>query len=78
MSRHDDIGMGIGGFLAGAVIGGAIGAGVALLFAPRSGEETRRILKKKAEAIGEDITEFKEELEPKVKKAKKQLAAKFS
>ncbi len=37
-----------GDFFAGLIIGGLIGAGIALLFAPQSGEETRAFLKEKA------------------------------
>lgn len=36
------------GFVAGLIVGGAIGAGTALLKAPRSGEETRKQLKERA------------------------------
>jgi gas vesicle protein len=42
-----------GSFLAGMMIGGAIGAVAGLLVAPRSGKETRRILRKSAEALPE-------------------------
>jgi gas vesicle protein len=38
----------LGSFLAGFVIGGLIGAGVALLMAPQSGEETRGLIKDKS------------------------------
>jgi gas vesicle protein len=38
----------LGSFLAGFVIGGLIGAGVALLLAPQSGEETRGMIKEKS------------------------------
>jgi len=31
----------LGGFLVGAAVGAVVGAGVALLFAPQSGKETR-------------------------------------
>jgi gas vesicle protein len=37
----------LGSFLAGFVIGGLIGAGVALLLAPQSGEETRAMIGEK-------------------------------
>ena len=37
-------GRGSSGFSSGVALGGLIGAGLALLFAPRSGEETRRKL----------------------------------
>ncbi|RKZ34691.1 YtxH domain-containing protein [bacterium] len=46
-------------FLAGFLIGGIIGAGVALLFAPASGKETRRFIQTQAEkAIDEGREEF--------------------
>lgn len=38
----------LGSFLAGFLIGGLIGAGVALLMAPQSGEETREMIKDKS------------------------------
>jgi gas vesicle protein len=72
MSRDDDYeedgeemeqsrqGVGVGTFLAGL----AIGAGLALLFAPQSGEELRRKIKKTArraqDAAGELATDVKE------------------
>ena len=37
-----------GSFFAGVVLGGLIGAGVALLYAPQSGEETRILIKDKS------------------------------
>jgi gas vesicle protein len=42
-----------GAFLAGMLVGGAIGTIAGLLVAPRSGKETRRILKKSADALPE-------------------------
>lgn len=45
---------GIGTFLAGL----AIGAGIALLFAPRSGEETRRDLERHARKVGDQAQDF--------------------
>jgi gas vesicle protein len=40
---------GAGKFLGGILIGGTIGAAVGLLFAPRSGKETRQMLRKSAD-----------------------------
>lgn len=45
---------GIGTLLAGI----AIGAGIALLFAPRSGEDTRRDLERRARKIGDQAQDF--------------------
>ena len=36
------------GFFAGLLIGAVIGAAIGLLYAPRSGDETRRLVKEKA------------------------------
>jgi gas vesicle protein len=44
---------GTGFLMGGMLVGTAVGAVVGLLFAPRSGRETRRLLKKSAEALPE-------------------------
>jgi gas vesicle protein len=49
---------GIGTF----VIGLAIGAGLALLFAPRTGEETRRDLQRRAKRVGDQAQDFVSEV----------------
>ena len=41
------------GFFAGLILGAVIGAGVALLYAPQSGPETRRLVKEKALEVKE-------------------------
>lgn len=48
------------------LLGAAVGAGVALLIAPQSGEETRRQLGDRAKKLGDDIDE-------KVKSAKDEV-----
>jgi gas vesicle protein len=61
---------GIGTFLAGI----AIGAGIALLFAPRSGEETRRDIERRARKIGGQaqdlVSEVTESVSEKIQEAK--------
>lgn len=48
------------------LLAGTIGAGVALLFAPHSGQRTRRLIRRKAEQYiqdaGDDVFEKTEEL----------------
>ncbi|MEM8637696.1 MAG: YtxH domain-containing protein [Cyanobacteria bacterium P01_G01_bin.54] len=48
MAKHHS-----GSFLSGVLIGSTVGAVVGLLVAPRTGKETRRILKKSAQALPE-------------------------
>jgi gas vesicle protein len=57
---------GIMGFLAGAAIGAAIG----VLFAPRSGKETRERMAGKARATKDDLDEFINEARTEWAKAK--------
>lgn len=53
------------GFLAGA----AIGAGIALLFAPQSGKETRKKIKDASEKVAGNIKENYEKVTREVKQA---------
>ena len=67
---------GIGKFL----IGAGIGVGLGLLFAPKSGKETREDLKKKMDELIEKAKnvkaeDVKEAIEKKVKEIKKDLAS---
>lgn len=80
-------------FIVGAIVGGAIGAAVALLFAPDEGKQTRRKVAskgkkligkagQKASELKEDrldpvISDMKVEMEHKLKDAKKELERKF-
>jgi len=47
-----------GTFLVGFISGAAIGAGLALLFAPQSGKETREKIKDSADAIKDKIADL--------------------
>ncbi len=44
------------------VAGAAVGAGVALLYAPQSGEDTRKYLRKKAEQAKDKLADAGEEV----------------
>lgn len=47
-----------GGFVGGVLLGAAIGAVAGLLVAPRTGRETRRILRKSADALPELVEDL--------------------
>lgn len=47
-----------GGFIGGLVLGAAMGAVAGLLVAPRTGRETRRILRKSADALPELVEDL--------------------
>ena len=59
------------GLMAGALLGGLIGAALALLYAPQSGDETRKILKNKVDEAKKDLNKAK--LEAKGKILEKQI-----
>ena len=50
-----------GAFLVGFIVGGLTGAAVSLLFAPQSGEETRKIIQDKAIELRDRASETVEE-----------------
>ncbi|MCU0287899.1 MAG: YtxH domain-containing protein [Acidobacteria bacterium] len=58
-------------FLAGAVIG----AGVALLYAPQSGVETRRKIKDASSKVAEDIREKYEKISDDARRSMEQMKA---
>lgn len=49
--------------------GAAIGAGLALLFAPQSGEETRKKIKEMGEKVSDDVREGYEKVTKEAQKA---------
>jgi gas vesicle protein len=51
-----------GAFLAGTLVGSLIGAAAALLYAPRSGEETRTVIREKGIELKDKAVERGEEI----------------
>lgn len=58
-----------GAFLSGFIVGGLIGAAVALLMAPQSGEETRTIIKEKSIELKDRAVETAEDARIRAEKA---------
>lgn len=57
MSYDDSSGRSGGGFLVGFIAGSMIGAGLALLFAPKAGDETRREVAEQAQRVRDKARE---------------------
>ena len=64
----------LGSFLAGFMIGGLIGAGVALLMAPQSGEETRAYIKDKSIELRDQAAETAGEVQTRASDLAQQTA----
>jgi gas vesicle protein len=64
----------LGSFLAGFMIGGLIGAGVALLMAPQSGEETRAYIKDKGIELRDQAAETAGEVQTRASDLAQQTA----
>jgi gas vesicle protein len=63
-----------GAFLIGFVVGGLVGAAVALLMAPQSGEETRTVIREKGIEIKDRAMETAEEARERAEKFRKMHA----
>ncbi len=63
--RQEDSGFGTGAILLSFFIGGIIGAGVALLTAPKTGEETRKMIKDFAEDARDKAEDYAEHVKEK-------------
>ncbi len=71
MNKDHAIGFGIG-FLSGAIIGGVI----ALLYAPKTGKETRQLIKEKATDVMDAVKEKTTDTVDKVKEAASEVGRK--
>ncbi len=59
------------------MIGAAIGAGLALLYAPRSGEETRRVIGRRWDDLKEEAEEKFDEFSESVQEGREKIRAKI-
>lgn len=60
---------GVAMFSAGLMLGVAVGAGLALLLAPQSGDETRRLITRRAKRLGEHVSESVEDLRDDIRRS---------
>jgi gas vesicle protein len=65
----------VGGYLAAFAIGALVGTGVALLYAPRSGKETRELLAKKGRELKGKATDAIEDARDFIEGKKAEIAA---
>lgn len=66
------------GFLSGVFLGGLVGAGAALLLAPRAGSDTRRRILSQAETARDQVTHTVEEARASAEKAAQEVTAKVN
>jgi gas vesicle protein len=64
----------VGGYLTAVVIGAAVGAIVALLYAPCSGNETRKLLKRRAGQLKDKTADVLEDAKETIQHAKENIA----
>ncbi|MBI4543358.1 MAG: YtxH domain-containing protein [Gemmatimonadetes bacterium] len=62
---------GIRSFVAGLLIGALVGAGVALLFAPQSGADTRRVIRRRAKQLAGEAQDRYEDLTDRVRHSRR-------
>ena len=74
MSDNNESGR-AGGYIAAFAIGALIGTGAALLYAPRSGKETRALIAKKGRALKGQATDAIEDAKAFIDGKKEELAA---
>ena len=65
----------VGGYIAAFAIGAVIGTGIALLYAPRSGKETRELIAKKGRELKGKATDALDDAKDFIEGKKAELAA---
>lgn len=64
--RHEEGGFSAGSVLLSFLLGGMVGAGLALLLAPQSGAETRRKIRELTEDVKEKASDYVQQTKEKV------------
>ncbi|HEY2806354.1 MAG TPA: YtxH domain-containing protein [Gemmatimonadales bacterium] len=65
-------------FAVGLLIGALLGAGVALLFAPQSGSDTRRLIKRRARRLANGAKDKYEDVKDRIRDARRKAEEAFS
>ncbi|MCE5259441.1 MAG: YtxH domain-containing protein [Chloroflexi bacterium] len=60
--EHGYLANNVGGFFAGLLLGGLLGAGAMLLLAPQSGEKTRDLIQKGGKDLRDQVTDTVEDV----------------
>jgi hypothetical protein len=72
-TAHEDVaegdGRSVASFTAGLMLGVALGAGVALLLAPRPGDETRKLLGRRARRLGDRVADRVDDLRDDIRRS---------
>lgn len=58
-------------FAAGLLLGALIGAGVALMLAPQSGEDTRRLLRRRAKKLAADAQDRFDDIKDRIREVRR-------
>jgi gas vesicle protein len=61
-------------FLGGSLLGLAVGAALGILFAPARGSRTRRQLTRRAEEVGERVTELADDAKDALERGRRRFA----
>ena len=65
-------------FVVGFFIGGLLGAGLALLFAPQSGSDTRRLIRRRARRLAAGAKDKYEDVKDRIRDARHKAEEAFS
>lgn len=65
-------------FAAGMLIGALLGAGLALLFAPQSGEDTRRLIKRKSKKLAAGAQDRFDDVKDRIRQARRKAEESLS
>ncbi len=75
MAENNSSSTPVGGYLTAFAIGAVVGAGIALLYAPRSGRETRAMLAQKGHVLKDKAEELFDEAKGFVRAKKEEFTA---